>query len=172
MTSKALGESRVTDHDKTLSDRLGRAGGVFVVAYIVIEQLVLPVVRPLARLLAKFPPVVWIAHGAAKLPPYGALVALVIPLVVAEPAKWFGLFLIADSRVLLGTLVIVGAYLVSLLIVDRIYEAAKPNLLRIQWFAKIMAWLVAVRDAMKERLRTAAAGRWIRAKFKTLFNAA
>lgn len=162
----------MTDHESTLARRLGQAGGVLVGAYIVIEQLVLPIFRPLARLLVKLPPVVWIEKWAARLPPYGALIALAIPLVVAEPAKWFGLFLIAESQVLLGTSVIVLAYLVSLTIVDRIYEAARPNLLQIAWFAKIMFWLVAVRDAMLERLRTASPGRWVRAKVKAIFGAA
>ena len=162
----------MTDHDKTLSTRLGQAGGVFIGAYIVIEQVVLPIFRPLARLLVKLPPVVWIEHASAKLPPYGALVALAIPLVIAEPAKWFGLFLIAESQVMLGTSVIILAYLVSLLIVDRIYDAARSNLFKISWFARMMTWLVAVRDAMLERLRTAAAGRWIRAKVKAIFGAA
>jgi hypothetical protein len=68
--------------------------------------------------------------------------------------------------------VIICAYLVSLLIVDRVYEGAKPNLFKIPWFAKLMNWGIAMRDTMLERMRTAATGRWIRAKVKAIFGTA
>jgi len=162
----------VSERDVTLLRRLARLGDLLVGAYIVIEQLVLPVIRPAARVLALLPPFVWIEQGAAKLPPYAALFALAVPFAIAEPAKVFGLYLIGEEQVWLGVLVIVSAYLVSLLIVDRIYEGARFNLLTIGWFAKLMSWLIGAREAMLERLRNAAAGRWLRAKVKSMFGTA
>ena len=145
-----------------------QAGDALVGAYIVFEQLLLPIFKPAARLLVVIPPFVWIEQGASKLPPYAALIALAVPFAIAEPAKVFGLYLIGEEKVGMGVMVIIAAYLMSLLVVDRIYEGARPKLLRIRWFASVIGWLAAARDLMKERIRRVAPGRWIRAKVKTL----
>lgn len=164
-------EASEPEREKRAWRRLARAGDAFVGAYIVVEQFVLPAFRPLANLLLAVPPFIWIEKGAARLPPYLALAALAVPFAVAEPAKLFGLYLIGQERAQFGILVIAGAYLLSLLVVDRIYEGARPNLLTIDWFAGLMNWLVAVRDTMKKRMRKTAAGHWIRAKVRALIGA-
>jgi hypothetical protein len=47
-----------------------------------------------------------------------------------------------------GLVTISMAYLVSLLIVERIYHAGRMKLATIPWFAKLMDWLTGIRDRL------------------------
>lgn len=140
-----------------LGHRIVRGGGAGVVGiYLVLDSVIGPVFRPLSQMLVRSPPIVWMERGVAKLPPYGALVALAVPFLIAEPAKIFGLYLIGESHAVAGVIVIAAAYLVSLIVVDRIYEAGHPQLMTIEWFAKLMTWLVDIRDRLKSAITSSA----------------
>ncbi len=54
-----------------------------------------------------------------------------------------------------GTAVIVAAYCASLLLVERLFKIAKPNLLKLHWFARLWSWLVVVRYKLIKPLRSA-----------------
>ncbi|WFU74964.1 MULTISPECIES: hypothetical protein [unclassified Bradyrhizobium] len=41
-----------------------------------------------------------------------------------------------------GTAMIISAYAASLLIVERLFAAVKPKLLKLHWFAELWAWLI------------------------------
>ena len=135
--------------------RAGRGVGAGIVGfYLVLDAIIGPVFRPLARLVARLRLLAWMERGVARLPPWGALVALAVPFVVAEPAKILGLWLIGEGHWLTGVITVALAYLVSLVVVDRIYEAGKPQLLTIGWFATLMTWLVGIKDRLTELVRS------------------
>jgi len=54
----------------------------------------------------------------------------------------------------------VFAHLVSLLTLDRIYHAGHTQLMQIGWFARLMTWLISLRDRAFAMARSTPAWRW------------
>ncbi len=63
---------------------------------------------------------------------------LAVPFAFAEPAKIYALYLMTEGHFATGLVTISMAYLVSLLVVERIYHAGQGKLQTIVWFAKLM----------------------------------
>jgi hypothetical protein len=81
-----------------------------------------------------------------KLSPYLSMVLLLVPVVLVEPLKLVALFVAGKGHWLTGTGMIIGAYAVSLLFVERLFRAVKPKLLCLNWFAKLWTRFVALRN--------------------------
>ena len=119
-----------------------------VVLYVVLDGIVTPVVRPLVGWVAKLRFVIRLQDIVAALPPYAILVLLAVPFAFAEPAKIYALVLMTGGQFVAGLVTISIAYLVSLLVVERIYHAGRKKLKTIRWFAKLMDWLTGIRDRL------------------------
>jgi hypothetical protein len=119
-----------------------------VVLYIVLDGIVTPVVRPLLRWVARLRIVIRLQDIVAALPPYVILALLSVPFAFAEPAKIYALYLMTEGQLATGLVTIALAYLVSLLVVERIYHAGRTKLKTIPWFAKLMDWLTGIRDRL------------------------
>ncbi len=133
--------------NRSLTHRIVSVIGFAIVGlYTLLDLIGSPLVRPLARFFVESPPVDWCRRLARRLPAYGALVMLAVPLAIAEPAKVYGLYLIGDDKLVLGIITIVVAYLMSLLLVDTIYDAARPQLRSIVWFAVLVDWVSGLRQ--------------------------
>ena len=74
-----------------------------------------------------------------KISPYLSLVLLLVPLLIVEPLKIAALFIAGKGHWLTGTGMLIGAYSVSLLFVERLFRVVKPKLMTLPWFAKL--WL-------------------------------
>lgn len=126
---------------------IGRAAvTIVVVAYTILDELVFPLLRPLID---------WLGHlrlferlGAliGRLPPYVVLVLFAVPFVFIEPVKVFALYWGAVGHPIQGLVILSFAQVASILVCERIYHAGKGQLLRIGWFARLMGWLVRLRD--------------------------
>ena len=81
-----------------------------------------------------------------RLGPYQSMVLLVIPLAVVKPLKFASLFVAGKGHWLTGTGMIVAAYAVSLLIVERLFRIVRPKLTTLGWFAKLWEYYVALRN--------------------------
>jgi hypothetical protein len=81
-----------------------------------------------------------------QLGPYQSMALLAIPLAVVEPLKFISLFVAGKGHWLTGTGMIVAAYAVSLLIVERLFRVVLPKLMTLSWFAKLWARFVALRN--------------------------
>jgi len=81
-----------------------------------------------------------------RLGPYQSLVLMMTPLVLVEPLKFIALIIAGEGHVLAGTVVLVGAYAVSLLLVERLFRVVKPKLMLLAWFALIWGLFCAARD--------------------------
>ena len=86
-----------------------------------------------------------IGAGIGRLPPYVALIALAVPLAVIEPVKVFALYWTGTGHWVQGPVLLVLSYVLSILVVDRVYHAAHAPLMRIGWFKKLMTWLADLR---------------------------
>ena len=119
-----------------------------VILYVILDAIAMPVVRPLLRWVAKLRFVIRLQDIVAVLPPYAIFVLLAVPLAFAEPAKIYALVLMGQGHFVTGLVTIAMAYLVSLVVVERIYNAGQAKLKTILWFAKLMDWLTGNRDRL------------------------
>jgi hypothetical protein len=79
-----------------------------------------------------------------KMSPYLSLVLLLVPLLLVEPLKLVAVFIAGKGHWLTGTGMLVGAYAVSLLFVERLFRVVKPKLMMLDWFARLWMWFVTV----------------------------
>lgn len=128
-----------------------------VAVYFVLNEIAGFALRPFNRWLNSLAIVARINAWIAGLPAYLVLFILVIPFAFAEPAKIFALYLMGTGHVIAGAALIVVAYLVSLLVVERLYRAGRSKLRTIPWFARLMDWLFALRDRFLAWARKTAA---------------
>lgn|GEM_PF-1712887 len=150
-------ENRVSQEKSSAQTGLGRISAVLaeivVAIYLVLDGVIGPIFRPLSRWLKRLALVQRIERAIGALPPYGVLVLLAVPFVLAEPAKIYALFLIGQGHIILGLVALAGAYLVSVVVVDRIFEAGKAKLMTIGWFATLYRWFAAYRDRLFAYMR-------------------
>src|SRR5712672_1164631 len=83
-----------------------------------------------------------------KLGSYQSLALVLVPLTLVEPMKLIALFVAGEGHWLTGTAMIVGAYAVSLLVVERLFKVVKPKLMSLSWFARLWKWWVALRNKL------------------------
>jgi hypothetical protein len=81
-----------------------------------------------------------------RLGPYQSLVLLAVPVALVEPLKLASLFVAGEGHWLTGTGMIVAAYAVSLLIVERLFRIVLQKLMTLGWFARLWASYVALRN--------------------------
>ena len=125
-----------------------------VVVYVILDGIVRPIFRPLLRWVSRLRFVIRLQDIVAALPPYAILVLLAVPLAFAEPAKIYALVLIGEGHFASGLAMMGLAYLVSLVVAERIYNAGRAKLRTIPWFAKLMDWLIGNRDRLLAWART------------------
>lgn len=119
-----------------------------VILYVVLDAIFTPLFLPLLRWVAKLQFVIRLQDAVAALPPYAILVLLAIPFAIAEPAKVYALYLMGAGQITMGLLTMALAYIVSLVVVERIYMAGQAKLRTISWFAKLLDWLFGIRDRL------------------------
>jgi hypothetical protein len=117
-----------------------------VVLYIVLDGIVAPVFSPLLKWVARLRLVIRLQDAVAALPPYAILVLVAVPMLIAEPAKLYALWLFSQGLFWAGVSTITSAYVLSLLVAERIYHAGRAKLRTIVWFARLMDWLTSIRD--------------------------
>lgn len=142
------------DEDTVWRRVLLRFAEALVGLYVVLDDIFTPIFQPLVRWVVSFPLVLRLQKLVAGLPPYGILALLALSSMIADPAKIYGLALIGTGHWFIGTVVLGLAYLVSLVVVERIYAAGEAKLRTIRWFAFFMDWLIAVRDRLHDWARS------------------
>jgi hypothetical protein len=89
-----------------------------------------------------------------QLGPYQSLVLMLLPILLVEPLKIVALFVAGNGHWLTGTGMMMAAYAVSLVFVERLFKVVKSKLMTMNWFAHIWTWYTAVRDTAWRRLRS------------------
>jgi hypothetical protein len=120
---------------------------------VVIDELARPLYGPLIRRFAELRIVEAVEAVVARLPRFVILVLLLVPLAIAEPLKIYGLLKIGEGRFIHGVLILAFAYLASFLLIERIYDAGKPKLMTIGWFAWLINLIAWIRGAMLDWLK-------------------
>jgi hypothetical protein len=117
----------------------------FIVMLVVFADAVArPLYRPILKRLAALEFVASAEAAIARLPRLAILVLFAVPFAVAEPMKVFAMLLIAGGRLAVGIPLLLLSYVLTFLLVERIYHAGKPKLLSYGWFAWCMEYVWAV----------------------------
>ncbi|WP_051357077.1 hypothetical protein [Azorhizobium doebereinerae] len=85
-----------------------------------------------------------IARWARRLPPYGALVLFVVPLILIEPINILALWFYAHKEFVLGSLCFLVAKLVGVGLMAFLFEACRAQLRSIRWFARLCDGVLAI----------------------------
>jgi hypothetical protein len=104
---------------------------VYFVADLVFEAVALPLSAWIGRLKILQPLNRWIAG----LRPYPALALFSVPVVILEPVKPVGAFLLSTGRVAEGTLTIVAGEILKITLVERLFRLTRDRLMEIPAFA-------------------------------------
>ena len=121
---------------------------IVVAVYVVVDSIVFALFRPVVRWLSNLRVVQRIERWIQSLHPYVILVVMVVPFIIAELAKVFAVYWMAEGHFRVGMTIFIGAYVVSIFVCERILHAGKAQLLTIPWFAWIYNWIMALRDAI------------------------
>ncbi|MDE1147884.1 MAG: hypothetical protein PW843_14875 [Azospirillaceae bacterium] len=122
---------------------------VAALAYVLVDFCFLPLVRPLSTRMGRWSPFQALGRLIDRLGPKTTLVLFLVPLLVLEPVKPLGAFLIAQGKTRLGISLIVGAEVLKLLTVERLFQRSRHKLLTIRWFARLHGWIVGWLDRLK-----------------------
>ncbi len=137
--------------------------------FVVLDAIIRPLFGPLVRALSRLRLIHRIEAWIASLNPYVIFVLIAAPFAVAELTKVYAVILMAEEHFRLGMTLFIGAYVVSILVCERIFHAGKDQLLTLGWFKwgydRVMAvkdaivdWIVRTRawqsvDAMRQRVK-------------------
>ncbi|MCK0206721.1 hypothetical protein MWN33_01600 [Starkeya koreensis] len=135
---------------------------------IILDELVRPIYRPLLARLAALRLMQAFERRVARLHPFAVLALLVIPYALVEPLKFVGLVWIANGWEKRGTLLFLCAYLVSFVVIERIFTAGRSQLMTIGWMAWVIDTGVAVRRRIYDRLHLDAIKRRIARQVRRL----
>jgi len=90
-----------------------------------------------------------------RLGSYQSLVLLAVPTSIVEPLKLIVVAVAGEGHWITGTVMIIAAYVCSLLLVERLFAIVKPKLLTLAWFACLWGWFVATRGKVAGLFRPA-----------------
>jgi hypothetical protein len=94
-----------------------------------------------------------------QLGPYQSLALMLLPIMLVEPLKIVALLVAGQGHWLTGTGIMIAAYGVSLVVVERLFKVVKSRLMTMNWFAILWTWFTAVRDRAWGYVRTLAGKR-------------
>ena len=134
--------------------------GIFVVGYAILDAVLSPIFGPLIRFLSGLRLFEAVGALLLRLPPYVVLLILAVPFVVLEPLKVFALYWFALGHLIQGGVLLIVAHGLSILTLERLYHAGRPQLMKIGWFARLMGWLGGLRDAALSIARSTGAWQW------------
>ncbi|QBP26789.1 hypothetical protein Bdiaspc4_42675 [Bradyrhizobium diazoefficiens] len=70
---------------------------------------------------------------------------MAVPTATVEPLKLVAVAVAGEGHWIAGTVMIAACYLLSLVLVERLFVIVKPKLLTIRWFATLWATVLVVR---------------------------
>jgi hypothetical protein len=135
---------------------------VLAIAYFLIDALFLSMIRPIASRLARLPIFAGLTAWVRSLGPYSTLALFLVPVLLLEPVKPIGAYLIGTRHVIGGTLLIMLGEVLKIVIVERIFHLGRDKLMSIRTFAHcyrfVTRWLAYLRafpawQAAERRMR-------------------
>ena len=118
---------------------------LLLVPYFLVDALFASALRPLFRWLGRQRFVAGIARWLAGLGPYPTLALFLVPVIVLEPVKPIGFWLMATGHFWGGVLFIAVGEVIKIVTVEQLFHFSQAKLLTIPLFARVywfvMFWL-------------------------------
>src|SRR5215212_4343947 len=118
---------------------------ILAVIYFLVDALFFSVLHPVVSWIGRLPLFPRMRRWIASLGRYPALALFLVPLIILEPVKPVGTYLIATGRFKNGVAVIVAGEILKLVVVERLFQINRDKLLSIPAFAWAyyfgMGWL-------------------------------
>ncbi|MBS7554975.1 hypothetical protein KHC23_15100 [Ancylobacter dichloromethanicus] len=140
--------ARHTFRQRPLRASLGFLFRLVCALLILLDELARPVYRPLVARIAALRVVHAFERWVAARSVWTILALLVIPYATVEPLKFVGLIWIAGGWEKRGAALLVFAYLLSFVLIERIFAAGRPKLMALPW----MAWIIDTANALRARI--------------------
>jgi hypothetical protein len=121
---------------RALRALLRAAATVLIVPFLLFEEWGWEPLAALAARLSRLPLWARMEDRLRRLPPWGALLAFFVPVLLLLPVKVLALFLFSHGHAGSGVTVLVLAKLAGTAIVARIFQLVEGPLMRIPWFAR------------------------------------
>jgi hypothetical protein len=128
---------------------LSPVAAIAAIVYFLIDAVFLSIIRPVGEAIGKLPIFDSVREWLASLGPYPTLALFVVPLVVLEPVKPVGAYLIATGHIFSGVSLIVIGEVLKITIVERLFHFSKDKLMTIAAFAWGYNWLLARLNYLK-----------------------
>jgi hypothetical protein len=144
---------------KVLITALKQAAAVLFALLILFEEWGWEPLQRLMARIARLPVVRHLEAAIARLPPWAALVVLLLPLLVFVPAKFAAVWLIGSGRPGRGVAALIAAKVIGTAVIARIFALTRPALLTLRWFAALHARWTAWKDIWIARVRASWAWR-------------
>jgi hypothetical protein len=148
---------------KPLTTVLKRAFGVVIALIVLFEEWGWEPLQRLMARIARLPGLRQLEDMITRLPPWAALIVLLLPSLLLVPVKLAALWLIGVGKSSLGVTVIVVAKIVGTAVVARLFTLTRPALTRLSWFEAIYGRWVAWKQSVIARVRASWAWRMGRA---------
>ena len=131
---------------------------MFVAALVLFaEEVAWEVLKRVMAALGRLPLIRSLEVMLARLPPYGAAAAFLLPGLLLMPVKIGALWLIAQGHALAGLGVIVAAKLAGTALVARIFTLTRPALMTLDWFARLYRFIMRWRERLYGYVRASSA---------------
>jgi hypothetical protein len=132
---------RIRRHvSRVLSPVAAAAAALYFLIDAVFLSAVRTIIRPLARALSRLRIFNALAAWLASLGPYPTLVLFLVPVIILEPVKPVGAYLIATSHLVSGVSLIAIGELLKIVIVERLFHFSRDKLMSIPAFARVYNW--------------------------------
>jgi hypothetical protein len=123
--------------------------------------------EPLARCFAalgRHPGWAAIERGIRRLPPWAALLAFGVPVLMLIPIKLLALYLIGEGHLAMGLALVIAAKLTGTALAARLFQLTEPALMQMRWFARLYVPWKNWKDRMLAQVRSSglwrSLGRW------------
>jgi hypothetical protein len=139
------------------------------VVYFVLDAVFLGVLKPFLDWFGRQPVLIRTGRWIRSLGPYPSLFLLGIPVIVLEPLKPLGFYVMATGHPVQGFAILAGAEVAKIVVVERLFRISRDKLLTIRWFAwgyrLVTGWLARLR-ALAAWQAVVRAGKHIKYKIK------
>lgn len=146
-------------------------GYALVTVYFVVDLAFEAAVRPLSAWIGRLKILRPLNAWIARLRPYPALALFSLPVVLLEPVKPIGAFLVSAGHVVEGALTIIVGEILKLTLVERLFRLTRDRLMQIATFAMLYRHWVRFHDWVTSSEIWQRARRQI-ARWKVLFRRA
>lgn len=134
---------------------------------LVADAVAKPIYKPVIAWAANLKIMAALEAQIQRMPRFAVLLLFAVPFAIAEPLKLYALVLMASGYFIFGLVLLVLSYLVTFILVERIYHAGRDKLLTYGWFSWCMSHIsyvrekaIAIRDQVSAEAKRAFGSFW------------